>query len=146
LYLGKLPTIENLFTYILTYSYLLPIVVFFFFVRKIGFPKRLTIILIYSLLIFLFIFIYEWVPKGFYRRLHWTLYTFVEYCTFSSILWLSISNKKFKNLILVVSVGFVSFQVIYLLSVNLAYLDSTSVGIETILVFIYSFYFLYQEF
>jgi hypothetical protein len=105
-----------------------------------------AIILIYCLLIFLFIFIYDWVPKGFYKRLHWTLYTFIEYGAFSSILWLSIHNNKFKALIIIVSVFFISFQILYFLSAKLDYLDSISIGIETILIFIYSFYFLYQEF
>jgi len=107
-------------------------------------------ILVYSFIIFFLILIYDYLPKGMTRRIHWSVYTFIEYSSFALFFWFSITSKRFKNLILIISISFILFQVIYFLTATLsikhANLDSVAVGIETILVFMYSFYFLYQEF
>ncbi len=83
--------------------------------------------------------------------LYFTVFTFLEYFFFTAILWLSISNKRFKTIMLLFSVLFVSFQAIsYFLTLNSkirsdAYLDSIPVGIETILIFIYISFFFYES-
>src|SRR5439155_7842829 len=57
---------------------------------------------------------------------------------------------RFKNLIIILSLAFILFQIVYFLTSTLlskhANLDSIAIGIETILIFVYCFYFLYQEF
>jgi hypothetical protein len=84
------------------------------------------------------------------RKVHWSVYTFVEYNSFALVFWQSIISKKFRTFIVILSVCFISFQVMYFLTSTLSSkhvnLDSVAIGIETILIFVYSFYYLYQEF
>jgi len=65
---------------------------------------------------------------------------------FTLIFLYSIEKKEFKKIIVVLSIGFTIFQIIFIFNSTRSHLDSVPVGIETILIFLYSFYFLYQEF
>jgi hypothetical protein len=131
-------------------SYILPIAVFILLRKKVGHEARLTTIVIYCLATFALLFVYKYLPKGTIRKIHWSVYTFVEYVSFAFVFWQSTISKKFKTFILILSVGFIFFQVLYFLTSTLSSqhvnLDSVAIGIETILIFIYSFYYLYQEF
>lgn len=83
-----------------------------------------------------------------HRPLKITLYasfTFFEYLFFTYYLFLQISNKFFKRLMTVASVFFCLFIVIYYLTVHFKTIDSVPIGIETILILVYSFYYLYTE-
>lgn len=73
-------------------------------------------------------------------------FTLIEYITFAIIFLYSIERKAFKKLIIALSLCFTIFQVIFIFNSNRSNLDSVPVGIETILIFLYCFYFLYQEF
>jgi hypothetical protein len=52
----------------------------------------------------------------------------------------------FKKLIVVLSIGFLVFQVFYFLTADIKRLDSLGIGIETILLFIYIILFFYDFF
>ena len=86
----------------------------------------------------------------FYRifRLHSyydTIYTFLEYCFFTAILWNNISLKKFRLAIFICSIFFIVFQILHYLNSNVG-MDSIPVGIETVLIFVYIIFFFYQNF
>lgn len=131
-------------------SYILPIAVFLLLRKKVVHEARLTTIIIYCIVIFALLFVYKYLPKGAMRKVHWSVYTFVEYNSFALVFWQSIISKKFKILIVILSVCFICFQVMYFLAFTLSSkhvnLDSVAIGIETILIFVYSFFYLYQEF
>lgn len=78
--------------------------------------------------------------------LYQSWFTFIEYLAFASIFFYSIENKKFRALIIILSLSFVVFQAVFTLTANSRHLDSVPVGVETILIFLFIFYFLYQEF
>lgn len=141
--MDKIQIIEKLFSYILEYSYLL-IAAFFFFSKN----KRSTIVialLVYGLVFFFFLHYYYDIPKS-YRKLSQTVYTFLEYSFFAYFAWLLISSKRYKKLILILSVLFLIFQVYYYLTSKPQRIDSIPVGIETILVLVYIFIYFRQFF
>ena len=127
-------------------TYLLPVVCFLIFARKQL--KALTILmLVYSITFFLLLFYYKelttkWFDQGFYS----TVYTFLEYLLFTSFIFLNISNKILRKIIIILSIGFVVFQSIYLLDSNIKSLDTLAIGIETILLFSYIICFFYEQF
>jgi hypothetical protein len=72
-------------------------------------------------------------------------FTFFEYVLFSFYLFLHIKNRGFKRFIIATSIPFCLFIVIYYLTVHYIVIDSVAIGIETILILIFSFYYLYTE-
>ena len=72
-------------------------------------------------------------------------FTFFEYLFFSYFLYLQIKNKAFKKSIAICSVVFCLFIIVYYLTVTFKRIDSLPIGIETIFIIIFSFYYLYEE-
>lgn len=113
--------------------------------KKIYSEPRVISVVIYSLIIFLLLYFHNSLPKD-YRKFSRLFYTFIEYVTFAFIFWYSIRNRNLKKIILILSLGFISFQFIDYFVFSYRRLDSVPIGIETILIFVYSFLYLYEEF
>lgn len=75
----------------------------------------------------------------------WSTFTLIEYSCFAFFIYLSLKSKKAKNLIFILSLVFLFFTTVYNIYTNFKSYDSLPIGIETILIFIYSFYYLYEE-
>ncbi len=60
-------------------------------------------------------------------------------------MWHNIKNQKFKSLIVILSFSFFIFQIVYFFVAPRKLLDSAPVGVETILILIYIFYFFYEQ-
>ena len=134
----KIQIIEELFKYILIYSYLLlPIV---FFISKSKRVKPIAVIALYGFLFFTLLFFYTDIPKE-YRKLYQSVYTSFEYTFFAFFIWFYIKDNKARKLILLFSILFFSFQIIHFVMTKLQKLDSIAIGVETILLF--SFIFIY---
>lgn len=71
--------------------------------------------------------------------------TLFEYLLFSGVLFLIIKNDFFKKAIIILSPLFVIFLSIYTIKAPFVRIDSIPIGVETILILLYSFYFLYEE-
>ena len=108
--MGKIPTIENPFFYILVYSYLLFPILFLFRFRKLKVEKTFTIICIYSLFFFGVLFLDDLIPK---KKLYFALYTFIEYIFFVLIIYFNIKNRRFKTYAIFLSIAFIVFQIGY---------------------------------
>jgi hypothetical protein len=145
--LGKIPTIENLFFDILTYSYLLFPIIFFFKLSRLKIEKTFSAIVVYSFFFFLVLVLDPIIPQGkIFTKLYYALWTLIEYVFFALIISQNIQNKRFKNLILVLSLVFISFQAFYFFGVqNVKLVDTIPMGIESILIFIFCFYFFYEQ-
>jgi hypothetical protein len=102
-------------------------------------------LLIYCILILVWFYLYPYTSRK-YKLLYQGAFTVVEYITFALVFLFSIEKKEFKQLIIGLSIGFITFQVLFTFNSGHSHLDSVPIGIETILIFVYSFYFLYQEF
>lgn len=138
----KSKIIENLFYYIVTFSYLLfPVCLLFLGNRKKDvMPLILTV---YGLVCCSFLYFYDDFPKE-TKPYFQTFYTFFEYCVFTSFFWISIKNKKVKQLILVSSGLFFVFQILYMTMGKVKGLDSFPIGVETILILLYIIYYFYK--
>ena len=137
-------TIENLFLYITAITDLL-VVLLFFFLKKVRKERGLQIVAIYCLssLVLNLIGI-TLLPKVF-EYIFYTSFTLVEYLIFTSFFWFNIKNSNLKKFIVAASSLFVLFIIGYLAVVKHQSIDSLSIGIETILIFVYIFSYLYEE-
>lgn len=72
-------------------------------------------------------------------------YTIIEYSIFTYVLLANISNKVFRIILLVGSVLFYVFAVIYYLSVEDNSFDSLTASIEAILIVTYSIFYLFDQ-
>lgn len=72
-------------------------------------------------------------------------YTLFEYLAFSYFIFLHIKNKRFKRLMNVMGLAFVTFLSTYYVFVRFKFIDSIPIGVETILIFIFVYYYLYEE-
>ena len=127
---------------IVTYSYLLfPLLLFSYIVKSKD--KILLLLACYGLVFFCFIHFDSSIPKDI-KKYFQGLYTFLEYFFFTCFIWLNIKSIKFKKFIAIISIGFIIFQIYFVTTTTLLRVDSIPIGIETILVFIYIFYFLFE--
>jgi len=138
----KTKSIERLFLHILIYTFLL-LPAFLVFSR--NKTRERMLIGAYGITCFLMLssYFYGYVKSSF---LYFTVYTFLEYISFTSLLWLNIKSKGFKLIILFFSFLFIGFQIFTYVELRTAALDSIPVGIETILIFIYIAFYFYESF
>lgn len=138
--------IESLFNYILQYSFVLPVLFFLIYYRKVKTVTVCKIVVIYSIVFFILTYAYDYIPKLIRKKYYYFVYTFIEYLALASIFWLIAKSKKFKLFIVVSSVLFILFQTIYSFTVRVKRLDTIPIGIETIIIFFFVFYFLFEKF
>lgn len=71
--------------------------------------------------------------------------TLAEYTLLIWFIWLNIKNPTIKKLALFISVMFIIFIIIYSATVPIKTIDNVPIGVETILILSFSFYFLYEK-
>lgn len=138
----KIQTIEKLFFYTLIFSYLLVAICIFFTPQK---KKIQVIIAIYGILFCILLLLWDYLPTRNLKIVYQYFYTTAEYLFFAYFLWYSIERLLFRKIMIVLSLVFILFQIAHYLITNQSKLDSISVGIETILLFIFIF-FLFLEY
>jgi len=142
--LVKIQTIEKLFFYILLSSFLLlPLA----FVLNLKHKTWMTLLLaLYGVCFCVFNYLAynkqlnKLLPKQQIDTLY-NVYTYTEYLVFASILWANIPRKGPRIFILISSILFAAFMVLYTTSYQIQKIDAIPIGIETILLFIYIFFF-----
>jgi hypothetical protein len=137
-------TIENLFLYLHYFSDVIVLFFFVFFIKKTKKEKGLVAITVYSLTDLLINCSTPFLPRKF-LLLNGAFFTLVEYSIFTFFLWVNIENKKFKKIMVVSSIFFLLASTFYNVRTNFLKIDSVPIGIETILVLIFSFYYLYEQ-
>ena len=127
---------------ILIYSYLIFPVLLLFLKGK---PKETFFLMValYGLSFFTLIFINDLIPRDVKKYYH-AFYTLLEYAFFALIFWANIKNKVFRKFVLLVSFLFLVFEIYFVSSTTTQRLDSIPIGIETILIFVYIFCFLFD--
>ena len=137
-------TIENLFRILHYSSDILVILIYLLLYSKIKREKSLLIITIYIFLdLILNLFNRYFTPNwGLYI---WSTFTFVEYSIFSYIIWSNIKQILVRKIIFYCSLIFIVFTTVYNILTNFKSIDSIPIGIETILILLYSFYYLYEQ-
>jgi hypothetical protein len=137
-------TIEDLFYFIhLSVDFIL---LFLFLILVKNKKKALPLFLI-SIYVFLDsllnIFDAEF-SRGLYQYV-WSAFTLVEYSIFSYIILSTIRKPHIKKSIVYISVLFIVFSIIYNIATNFKRFDSIPIGVETILILLFSFYYLYEQ-
>lgn len=143
--MAKTKTIENLFNYLASYSHFLPAILFFIYFSKSSIRRSLWLIVIYDLYNYLTDLITLYVYHRPTQVFIYSSFTFFEYIFFAFILFFLIKSKRFKNVIIALSVCFTLFIIPYNIFVKLRGIDSIPIGVETILILIFSFYYLYEQ-
>jgi hypothetical protein len=82
-----------------------------------------------------------------YRAAYALSYTTIEYLFFAFLFFKALHTASFRKIILALSVAFILFQVIYYFNVrdDRFRLDTVPIGVETILLFVYTFFFFYES-
>jgi hypothetical protein len=138
-------TIENLFILIATIVPILPIVLFFILLRKKQNEKIIHLLIIYCFIELVTNSIAYLATSFNLIKVTYSIFTVAEYLLFAAFFYVTLNSRKFKQLIFWVSIGFVVFAVAYSTFVKYKILDSIPIGVETLLILSYSFYYLYEE-
>lgn len=148
--MAKIQTIEKLFYYIVTFSYLIFPLFYLFSREKKGLP---LLFCVYGVVVCTYLNLFDMLQR--YKEYEimavlQNLFTCFEYIVFTSIFFLS-SGKKRRAVLIGLSVAFISalFFLMIFNPVNLEsspiVLDTIPVSVETILIFVYIFFFLYDQ-
>jgi hypothetical protein len=139
-------TIDDLFVYlrILT-DFLLAFWIIFGYSGTLRKQRGSIAILVYCIYNILFFFIGEQISDRIGRIIFYSSYTFIEYLIFSYFILLYIKNKVFKKILISSSILFVVSLITVLLFTEFKIIDTIPIGIETILILIFSFYYLYEQ-
>ncbi len=136
-------TIENLFVY-LVYSFdFVLLLIFLAFQRNRKLNKGLAVLSLNTIFAVLLSFIID-STKG-NDRIFYPLFTLFEYYAFSYFLYINTESKKYKILIQYATIVFTVFLTLYTLLTKYKNIDSIPIGIETILILIFSFFFLIEQ-
>jgi hypothetical protein len=143
--LAKTKTIESLFIYLDTFSNFLPIIFFLIFSRKNKNDVGLRIIIAYALINFLINYLI--IISSNQNTILYESFTPIEFLFFSSFLFITIKSKAIRKLIIVLSSCFICFLALFyaLNKKDAIVIDSIPIGIETILILIFCFYYLYEQ-
>ena len=143
--MDKIQIIENLFYNILVYSFLVPLGSFFFY-KKIKSEAGFFIIIFYSVLFFLLNIFFPFFDSRGTLKLYYSVYTFLEYTSFTLLFYLKIKTKIFKFLIITLTILFIAFQIFHYYNIKDREIDSLPIGVETILLFTYIIFYFYEQF
>jgi hypothetical protein len=124
----------------------LPVLVFLLFLKKLKSGNNVVIaIALYSSIFFTFLNFDEYLSTH-YRHVYTTTYTLLEYLFFTYIIGNIIQNKKSRFALLLLSILFIVFQIIYYFKAKFKTIDSVPIGIESILIFTYIIILFYEQF
>jgi hypothetical protein len=142
-------TIENLFIFLATYTSLLPILCIGFFYKKTLNSRIFNFLLVYAITEFItnisatIIDPYS-VEGAFTIKILYSIFTIAEYILFACIFFSILTSRTIKFIIKISSVLFVAFSIIYFLFAKYKALDSIPIGVETVFMISFSFYYLYE--
>lgn len=137
-------TIENLFRYLHLFSNVAVLLLFIIFIKRTRNEKGLIAITIYCFSDLLINYFSFFLPKKSLLYIG-AFFTLIEYSIFTFFLWLSIKNEKFKKFVIISSIMFILAATYYNIRTNFLNIDSFPIGVETILILIFSFNYLYEQ-
>lgn len=138
--------LEKLFLNILNYSFLLPLIFLIPLIKKIKVRSILWVLISYLLIFFFLNFFFSEIRNVLGKKIYYFIYTLFEYLTFTYLICHDIHNRKFRRVIVIFSCAFILFMFVFHLKAPVGRVDSIPVGIETIIILIYIFYFFYEHF
>lgn len=100
---------------------------------------------IYGLVFWLLLFFYRDIPKEFIKIGYQPIYTSLEYLFFASLFYFNMESRKLRKLIIGLSFLFIIFQGVYVIGFEKTRIDSISIGVESILIFVYISLFFFEN-
>jgi hypothetical protein len=110
--------------------------------RKTGRDIKGLTLVYYCVSIFLFLFVTDEISLG---KIQYPLYTLLEFSFFAILIFQQLKFRNRKIILITLSVSFFLFQVIYYFTPQRRKFDSIPIGFEAILIFIFIFFFLYEQ-
>ena len=138
-------SIEDLFLYLTASSDIVIVLIFLFSYRKFASQRNLYLVIGYCFLSPILNYVAEQFLHQNHKYIFYIFFTLIEYTLFAWFISTIINNQKAKNAITILSLGFLVFMSCYLLLFKHEKIDSVAIGIESILIMIYSFYYLYEQ-
>jgi hypothetical protein len=141
------PIISGLLANISYYSHLLPLLVFFLFLRrnKTTWVKVLLLYVVFSFLVDNLLLFVEHKKYNYYTYHILSAYTIIEYSIFAFYLHSVIQKKLFRIVIVIGTIGFYLFAIYSLfLSTDMGF-DSMSASIESILIVAFCILYLFDQ-
>lgn len=137
-------TIESLFILLGTLSDLLPLLLILFYFRTCGKEVVLKVVAI-SCIVFFVLNSSHYYLSANSRDFVYPFFTVCEFIFFAFFLRFHIKNRSVKIVISASAVLFVLFAVSEVFIIKLSGLDSVLIGVESIVIIIFSFYYLYEQ-
>lgn len=139
-------TIENLLVILHFSVNALILLLFIIYFRKVKHEKAFLAITLYCFIESVLNFGSKYIGGGLkLTRYIWSTFTFFEYLIFTFVIWSSLKNRSAKQIIVWASVVFIVFTTVYNIATNFRSIDSIPIGIETILILLFCFYYLYEQ-
>lgn len=138
-------TIGNLFDYLVYASDILIILLFFVFLQKLKKKRALWILPVYCFLNTVVNITTQYFAGYNLYVLINSFFTFFEFSLFSLFIFSVIKHSKIKKVILSSILLFCIFLLLYLNNTTQKTLDSVPIGIETIFILLFSFYYLFEQ-
>lgn len=102
---------------------------------------------LYGIVAFTLLILFEYIALELgYGKEYLFTYTFQEFLFLGTVLYLNIKTPLFRKIVIALAIAFVVFDVLFYLYGNVKRLDSIPVGVETIILFIVIFLFLFEHF
>ena len=125
------------------FSVLIPIFFIIYYWKQPNSKTGLKILLFYCIISFIINSLIEIFGD---LKPFWVLYTGVETLTFISFLYVQLKNNAVKAAARLTSIAFILFIILYaILAHEKKKIDSIPIGIESIIIIILSYYFLYEK-
>jgi hypothetical protein len=137
-------TIENLFFYSAIGSDLLVLLLFILFLKNYKKNNSIILIAIYIIIALILGVTGKFVTHDFMFYAYGA-FTFIEYILFSTIFYLNIKSKIVRKVIFFISIIFTVFLLIYYSQMSFRSIDSIPIGVETIFILLYAFYYLFEQ-
>lgn len=102
---------------------------------------RVLTVIYYCLSIFLFLLFEDNLPQ----KIRYPIFTCLEYSFFAILIFQQLKSRNQKLALVSLSASFFIFQIVYYFSTSKKKIDSIPIGFEAILIFIFIFFFLYEQ-
>jgi len=137
-------TIENLFFYaVFAFDLLIVLQIILVSQKKID-KKILFLLLVYCCFNSTVNFFQSSLPKD-SEYLILVFFTIIEYLIFAFCFYLIIKSKKFHKVIFALSIIFLTIVAVNYETGKLQRIDAVPIGVESIIIFLYCFYYLYEQ-
>jgi hypothetical protein len=137
-------TIESLFILIGTLSDLLPLLLICGFLKICSKELVLKVLAISSIVFFLLNSSHYFLDSQ-TREFIYPFFTVCEFTFFAFFLHAQLKSKRVKTLIFLATILFILFAFAEVFIIRLSGLDSVLIGVESIIIIVFSFYYLYEQ-